>query len=171
MGGEPIRVRLRMATLNHLNAKGVLKLELSIAVDAWEDVGLTVGKRNRRNSVTAAKGSGLDHNSGSIRPNLIWTRGERLIRTEVCGLDVSKNEVFRWNRTPRQTPQQRELSGVSHGVGKRALQQSFRTPLPECGPEFDVPRDIGKRFMEVGDSGLEVRKFGCPVSSADKESG
>ena len=45
--------------------------------------------------------------SSSLRtlwPDLVWTCGERLIRTEVRAFDVGEDEVLRWNRTTRQTP-------------------------------------------------------------------
>jgi hypothetical protein len=81
-------------------------------------------------------------------------------------LNVGESEVFRWNRTPRQTSQKSKLSSVGHGVREWALQQNLRSHVRELRPELDVPRGIGERFVEVGDSGLEVEKFGCSVTPA-----
>ena len=56
-----------------------------------------------------------------LRPYLIGTRRKGLVRSEIRALDLSEDEVLRWNRAPRQTPQQGQLPRVGHSVGKRTL--------------------------------------------------
>jgi hypothetical protein len=106
---------------------------------------------------------------GSLWPKLVWTRRQRLVRAEVCRVDVREDEVFGWNRTPRQTTQQSELSRMRHSIGKRALKQNFSSHIPEFRSELNVPCDIGKHFMEVDDSRSKVRKFGRTVAPSNEE--
>ncbi len=104
-----------------------------------------------------------------LRPHCIGTRRKRLVGAEIRGIDLGEDEVLRWNRTPRQTAQQRQLARVGHRIGKGTLQQDFRSRTPKLRAHLNVPRDIGERFVEMADRGLKVGKCGCMVAAADKE--
>ena len=137
-----IGIRECMPAFNHTHSKSLLKLAFPIAVGA-------------PGPVAGAKGARLEHASGSLWPHLVWTHGERLIRTEIGAFDVGEDEVLRRYGKTRQTAQERKLSSVRHCIAERALQQNLRGRL-HVRAEFYMPSDIRQRFMEVGDRSLKV---------------
>jgi hypothetical protein len=58
---------------------------------------------------------------------------------------------------------------VGHRIGKGTLQQDFRSRISQRYSQLKVPRDIGERFMEMGDSRLEIGKRRWTVAAADEE--
>jgi len=77
----------------------------------------------------------------------------RLVAAHIVGPHVSEDEILRRYRLAGEPPQHRELAGVRHGVGQRALEKLFiRDPCRQ--------RRIGESVAQLREHRVEARHFG-----------
>src|SRR5258706_7833617 len=77
-----------------------------------------------------------------LRPLLVGADRERLIWTEISGLNVRNDKILRRHRIAGQPPQDSQLTGVRHGVGKGTLQESLGRDATKFRSQVKVLRHV-----------------------------
>src|SRR6516164_5298728 len=91
---------------------------------------------------------------GRLRPDLVRTDWRSLVHAQAIRVDGRIEEVLGREWTPAQSPQERELAGMRHGIGKGPLEQSLGDCISKVARAADGVRQFPEQSKESVDLGF-----------------